>query len=235
MQNYQFDYHQYKQKINKSPKVYFSVLLVFIILLTGIACFLLQKTDHVEFYFVNVESFYKYSDANKLASELQQKNAAGYVYFDDAYHVIACAYLNKEDANTVANHMKNEYKKTTVLTLKVKNFNKNYKNKEKNAIKTTISANETAIKNFYENIIKYDKNEINKDKYELNLKKISATYSNECKEFLNVFKNHNNFLTAKQNIISIKNNLNENCTNWKAKYNLVKICFEHYSFLEFLS
>lgn len=229
MNNYTFDFCQYKQKINQKRKVHISVYIVIIILLIGMAFFVNQKNSTVDFHFVETGNFLNYKDANTHASELKQQNAGGYIFFDGTYHVLACAYLNEKDAKAVASNLNAQYEQAKYFSLSTKQFNqKNFNKAEKNTILKVINANEKVINDFYSLIM----NETNTQK-NLKLERLYHYYTNEIEDFFNLFKINSKISTLKEKILTIQDCLRENLDEYMMKYNLIKISITHYSFLEF--
>ena len=234
MNSYKFDYYQYKQRINPKSKLSISLCLVVIILLIGATCFLRQNSNKIEFHFVEVGTFFNYKDANSQAIELQQKNAGGYIYFDGSYHVLACAYINKEDATNVAKNLSNQYPSAKQLTISTKEFNsKGFTKKETQTIKKVISANDKVINDLYATMVDFETNVINDNQFNIKIQHLSNHYAQETKDFLSMFKVNSTISTLKEKISTIQSCLDESLEGYKLKYNLIKIVITHYSFLEF--
>ena len=235
MSSYFFDYNLYKKRLNKKTGLFIPVCIFIIILLMVAICFIYPKSKTVNFYFVEVGNYMQYSQANSLAQEIQQKNAAGYVHFDGRYHVLTSYYLNLEDAENVVNNIKDEYPNANVFTLSIKQAKYANTNKENKTIKQTIESNEKLIKQLYTEIIRYDKNEISKDKFDLSLKRLSSDYSDIIDEFSSSFKTNSKMTNAKEKLTTIKNTIPSSADSFNLKYCLIKIVITHYSFLDFLS
>jgi len=235
MNNYHFDYNQYKKKIHKPFNVSIIFLVVCILILTAVAGLVIKTPNYVEFYFVEVDRFLNYSEASSLAAEIQAQNAGGYIYFDNTYHVLANAYLTKEDAKKISLNLKEKYKNCCVFTLKTQKFNKNMNKYEKNAVEEVISANEKIIENLYNLTIKSDSLEINQTQLKIEISNLKNSYQSDITSFNTTFKTNNKINTAKENIATIYKSLESDLNGWKLKYNLINIIINHYSFLEFFS
>ena len=66
--------------------------------------------------------FSGYKQANDTALKLQNESGAGYVYYNKNYHILASFYTNYDDAEKVCNSIQNDYKNSTVYTLKANQF-----------------------------------------------------------------------------------------------------------------
>ena len=238
MSNYSFNYNQYKKRITKSSQMPFSVIFLLIIVLLGVACFIGNPKKRIEtFYFLEVDCFFNYSDANACANEISALNAGGYVYFNGKYHVLACAYLNEADANKAKENIKQEYPNAQVFTLSTHKFNENnFTEKEVDEISTVINANYETIKNIYNLIIRCDTNTINENEIERELENLNKNYSNKVDGFKTLFRNNKKFTKEKELVSKFSSCLAQNSSltniSQSLKYNLIKISILHYSFLE---
>lgn len=240
MNNFQFDYNQYKKKLNKHLNLDISVATLIIILLFGVAFFVYSpiKTKKLNFYFLEVGSFLNYTQAQQTAELLQNNGGAGLVYFNNKYRVLACAYVEHEQATTVKNNIKADYSTAKVLTLStdmptLHQFSK----KEKTLIWNTIKTNTNLFKQLFNSVMDYESNNITHDKFILNIKNILLTFQQQVDNFENNFNNNLKTERAKQNLNNAKNCLNsilnntENfCQNCKLQLTKFSVCC--YSFLE---
>ena len=241
MQNYEFDYNQYKMKINKKNKYSICVMSFLILILLGVAFFVYPK-DHrtTEFYFVEIRSFVTYNEANNLATTIQSMGGAGYVYYDGYYHVLAAYYPNEKDAKKVCENLKSEYDSAEVYTLTTDKFLKSNSltTQENNTITEMINTNLTLIEQLYSNIIAYDTSSINESQLLINLENLKTDYKNKYDNYLSYFKQNDKFSKSIKYLNKILNsteNFKSICSDqqisYKIKYELIKIVINHSSFL----
>jgi len=234
MNDFKFDYYQYKQRINPQQKLRISLCLVLIIILIGVVCLINQNTNTIEFHFVEIGTFLNYKEANTKALELQQRNAGGYIYFDGTYHVLACAYTNKEDAKAVATNISSDFPSAKYFCLTTKKYNlKSYNKTERTTIEKVITTNEKTISSLYNLMIEFEKNEISERQLTLKINQLNSSYVENTAEFMSIFKVNSQISTLKEKISTIQSCLTESLEGYKLKYNLIKITISHYSFLEF--
>lgn len=142
MPEYIFNFNEYKKKIKKSTNFNWVFTIVFIIFLLGLNVFFKTNfTPNYDFYFVEIDCVKSFSKANKIANELCIKNGAGYIYFDNNYHVLAGFYKDEASAKTVAENISNEFQNAKIFSISVsKSATKNAKfNKAKNQINSLLS------------------------------------------------------------------------------------------------
>ena len=240
MQEYKFNYFHYKKKIHKANKISISLIFVSIIIL--LSCVTILKptsTKEINFYFIEVGNFNTYKEANKLASNLQTQNAAGYIYFDKTYHVIANYYLTIEDAQKVCNNIKETYSNAKVYTLTTTYNKKTNKIKEESKLITSITNSLFDFINTLTQIsVSIDKNEISTNQAQIKINDINNLFNTS----LNDLKNNTNnktFEIYNKNLKNIKNSLKNltNSTNLEQnfKFYLVDIVINFSSFLDYSS
>jgi len=237
MNTFKFDYYQYKKRISQNKSIPFSVLMIFIIVLSGIFFFFKPKEKQVFFYFVEVDCFISYTEAIECANEISSKNAGGYIYFHNTYHVLACVYPNKEDANKAKNNIESEYKNARILTLSSLEFNgKNLPKHQEDAINEVISANKTTLSKLYGLIKQLDNEFKHENAIEIEIKKLVEEYNKQTNNFKNIFRTNKDATRQKEIVVNISSSINDclNCTNLSKslKYNAIKIAILSYSFLE---
>ena len=244
MQSYEFDYNQYRKKLNPTKKTSILILSFLILISLGLAMFLYPKINKQdEYYFVEINSFLTYNEATNLASTISSLNGAGYVYYDGKYHVFAQFYPNKKDANTVCENLKSDYPTCTVYTLKCNKFNKikNLTDNQNKSIENLLNANISLMNSVYKSIISFDKNEIKLNELLLNLENIKSDYKKYSNEFFNQFNTDTKYSKAKKYVAKIneftdffselKNEQNEQTISQILKYKLIDMVINHTSLL----
>lgn len=241
MQNYYFDYYQYKKKINSHKTAGFSLIFFFIIILTGIAMLVYPKSKtYTVVYFVEINSFLNYKDASTLANEISALGGAGYVYYDGKYHVLASYYPSEEDANTVSENLLTDYPTAKVYTIEIDkvSLSNELSSSQQDCIKDQINANEKLINSLYNTIIQYDSNNISDSEINMILSNIKTDFS-DCKDhFFELFKNDSRLNIAKKYLSKISQYVeqfgemkDEQNISSRLKYYLIDIVINHSSFL----
>ena len=183
MQTYQFNYDQYKKKINPKKNKGF-ILIFFTIIALVITCiFIMPKSTNVtSLYIVEIDKFSTYTKANILAQEIQNSGGAGYVHFDGNYRVFASLYTNEKNAKNVVENLINGYNSTSIYTVNIpKKINtKNLTDRQRKAVENYANFCLKSIDEIANLIISYDKNETDKQV----LKNTLATYLSSSKTYI---------------------------------------------------
>ncbi len=241
MQEYQFNSKEYNKKIyNRASGGSFAVIIFFVIILVGLAFVLVRqnKPSKNEFYFVEINNFLTYKEAGNLSAELQSKSAAGYVYFDGQYHVLANLYLTKTDANNVCENLKLQYPNCKVYTLSYNKFftNKKLSSSENTAYKKLCEVGKNSIEQLYNNIYQYDISQINETQLKVNFGSIADNFTDTYNQFISAFNSNSKYNKAKSclaelyfSLGTLKNITNETDFNFKMRYELIKIVVNYTS------
>ncbi len=240
MQSYEFDYYQYRKKINTPKKTNFFLLSFFILILLGVAMFFYPNASAKnEYYFVEINSFLSYSEANDLANTISALNGAGYVYYDGTYRVFASFYPRKKDAESVCENLKSDYPTVTIYTLECNKFYKlnDLSNDQNKCVENLLSANHNLINAVYKCIINFDTNEINVNELLLNLKNLKSDYQKFSDDFFEQFNTNSKYNKAKKYVAKIesatnffdelKKEENDHIVSQKLKYTLIDIVINH--------
>ncbi len=240
--NYSYSSPYYKQKNKKQISI--TILIFLIIILLAVAVFLIERKEKkTYFYFLQANEFVNYKDATNLASEIQARQGAGYIYYDGTYHVLISYYSTKEEAESVLENVKSEYSNASVFDISASTFreNTNYTDEENKEIKNMILTNEGLIERTYTQVLSYDKNEISINILQTNTKKILDEYEKKFENFKNKLKNNKKyaiFLKKTTKIHENYKNLYEYTKNefqpYQLKYELASIVNYHVSFLSCL-
>lgn len=205
MEKFQFDYEQYKKKINHSKPFYFTIIFFIIIILLSLCIFIPQnRIEYDEYYFVEIDNFETYTKAKNTASQLQENDAAGYIFLDNTYHVFASFYSKKSDAKKVANNLKNDYKNCSVFSLNISPFKdkKDLSKKQNSSIKNLLKSTRKII-------------------YLLEQVSLDKAFADTIP---NVHKNK--ILIAKEELDSAKSDFKNSFSN-NSKFNLVYDCVDN--------
>ena len=232
MNDYVFDYHQYRKTLFTKNNFSFVIIFLIIIFLLSLCIFLKPiQTKKTTFYFVEIDNFQTYKHAQILSNELQNLNTSPLIYFDKSYHVLIGFYSSKKSAETVCEKLKNDYSNSTVFEL---GFLKNFS--YKNLSKTQNSCVENLIKTTYEITLKIENllNNFECKKTTFNKVKIYMKEQNEiciesCDDFFEAFKTDSIFNSIKPHVSNIVNslnsisNLNESNFSSQCRYELMNI------------
>ena len=237
MQNYFFDYAQYKHKINKKSSNILPLLVFIIFILTGVLAFIRNTPNEQDFYFVQINEFASYKDAANLAQTLQQQNAAGYIYYDGTYHVFANFYFKEKDASSVVSNLSNEYPSAKIFTLtSPKKFNTKNISQQQKAEIDTFSLNVISLsQSINTSVTNLDTNKSNFAKIKLTLKSQISQFNKHCSAMLSTLsQEHNPQISYANNISSSLENLltsTEQNASFKLKYHLTEIMINYSLFL----
>lgn len=225
-------YFRYKKRQKKPIKISIAFLSLCLIFLLGICVFINQKNqEFCTYYFVEIDTFATFSQANKSAIELTNKSGAGYVFFDKNYHVFAGVYLTEESAKTVSKNILNDYPNAKIFAISTAKFkNKNQYSKNENlTLKNTISSIQNLIKSLYQISISFDKNEENFKTAITKISTLKDTFCLQQSKFDECFKNEKIYFNTNKKLDEICNALTRlsNCSEQdlkqKIKYELVNI------------
>lgn len=237
-QPFEFNYLEYKNKTSKKIAFPISILIIIIILLSALIIYVKPEKNY-QLYFVELNAFPTYIQANDFATEVKQKNGAGYIYYSTKYHVFANFYCNKKDAESVLSNVKNVYQNSKIYTISLKIL-KSLKNLGKNqakSIKNTANFLNFLISELSALSIDYDNTNINFYELQTNFKNLSEKfetyYSNFCKQFQYEYQANTSkkYLTNIHNSLQTLSNLDNNCLACEIKYLCIEIVINYSSFL----
>ena len=241
MEVFQFDYYQYKKRINNNLKFNFSVIFILIILLLGMAIYLKPSEKKLNFYFVEIASFQTYSKASTLANEIKQQHGAGYIYYDYNYKVLATYFTSKSDAEKVVSNLVESYPNAKVYTLQVtKKLKLKSLNKQQVEIVGKLNSKLQETINILSNAsMLLDKQELSLNKFIHQTNEILNSFSDLYENFLNLFKQNSTHNVTKEHLENIQTNLTH-LTNVKdeqylhnnLKFKLIDIVINFANFLK---
>jgi ABC-type multidrug transport system fused ATPase/permease subunit len=240
MEDFQFNYYQYKKRINNNLKFNFSVVFILIILLLGMAIYLKPGEKKLNFYLVEIASFQTYSKASTFANEIRQQHGAGYIYYDYNYKVLATYFTSKSDAEKVISNLDITYPNAKVYTLQVsKNFKLNLLNKKQSDAVEKLNKNLQETINLLSNAsVLLDKQELSLNKFNLQTNEIINSFSDLYENFLNLFKQNSTHNVTKEHLKNIQTNLtcltnvkDEQYLHNNLKFKLIDIVINYANFL----
>ena len=211
MNEYVFNYSQYKKSINKNQKYGFTIIIIVIILLLGLCIFLKPKNPKIlEFYFVELGCFPTYQNALTLSQEVNLNGGAGYIYFNGNYHVLASFYSDYDNAETVLENVIGDYPNACILTIESSDFSK-----QKNLTTSQNSAVENYIKETQSIILKleyfaneFDTKKISFNELSLSIKNLQKDFVDVYDTFISSFKTNSTFNVAKKYAEQMNSSIN---------------------------
>ena len=236
---YTFNQNDYKKRTQKASGIYFSFLIIVIIILASLLTFIKPKElNSIQFYFVEAKTFSTYQQAYNFAQEIQKTNGAGYIHYNKQYHILLNFYSNKKDAEQVVNNLKPDYPNARIYSIKAKNLKiiQNISKKQEKSAKNLSNTTISTINSLYNLCIDYDKNEISQQQVLTKTKHLKDIYQNSYNNFLNHFNKNSKYNTAKEYAFNILSNfdfiVNYNEENFSHiyKYALIDIVVNYSSF-----
>ncbi len=238
MDNYVFNQKEYRRNLKKRSSFFFPIVIVAIILLIGLYIFLNSNNNEIKYYFVKIDSFSTYSEANDLATKLQSQNAGGFVHFDEKYHVLASFYPSKKQAENVAERLKNEYINADVYTLSFSEFNgKNQLTKnQNNSIFNLNDCIESTTTTLNDLLIQYEKNEISNTILSAKITRLTDEFNEEKENFFSSlnkpnYNNHRNHIEKISSSLSkIKSSFDDQNLTQTIRFETMQIIFNYSKF-----
>lgn len=240
MSEYTFNYYQYKKQINKNKPYNFTLIFLVIVLLLGICVFLRPKREQFsELYFVQSGEFQTYQQALNHSQEIASMGGAGYVYFENNYHVIAGFYSNHEDAKSVAEKLKNEYKASRIFSLKTKHFRKqkDLNSKQNESVENYVNQSQNIILKLEMLTNKYFEKSISFNELSIHFKNIKKDFEESYEKFNSTFKTNSKHNLTKEFAFEMLNsigrilNISEEEPYSKLRYEIVNLVILRHQFL----
>lgn len=241
MDEYVFDYYEYKKRIKNPIKFSLSLTVFFVIILVGLCAFLNQpKVSLIEYNFVEVGQFATYTQASKTAQNLAAQTGAGFIYFDNCYHVFAGFYTCQSDAEKVAKNIVEFYPNATATTISACKFKqqRQYTKTQNLAIQNMIEATENCIETLSKLSVEIDTSTTLKPNLNLKLGQIKDDFSSVLSSFKS---NFNQQLTGRFDISNSLSQIQNSLTNiisaapqglqQSIKYELINIVVNQARFL----
>ena len=239
MQTYEFDYLTYKKSIKKRKNYSVLIMVLVISVLMCTYFLILPKTRTSTYYFIRINSYLTYKEANKLANELQSKSAGGYIYFDGKYHVFASFYPSQQEADNVLSNLIDSYPTANIYFLETKSIKTYHVD---NVITNSLKCQINIINQLYNMIVGLDKNELSDNQFTIMFNRLKKDFDNTKSEYKSFYKHTSdaNIITAYDTLDNISKSL-DNISNltpkancYQYKYELINIVFNHSSFLDCL-
>lgn len=214
MTSFQFNETDYKKRINKTKKLPLVVIIAMIIILCIIVIFVRPQSQNIDqFYFVKIDSFSTYKEASKLATDIQQMSGAGYVYYDEQYHVFASFYHSLDDAKKVLDNICQEYTNSKVHTLEVERFSPvdHLSKKQNDAVDALTKSILNTIYELSQFSIAFDNKSKAFNELSIKIQNMNSSFNSLYKNFNMVFHSESKYNTAKSNLLEISKSLERLC------------------------
>ena len=121
-----------------------------------------------------------------MATEIKERNGAGYIYFNKLYHVLACYYSKEKDAQTIASNLKSEYPNTEVYCISHFKPQSNFHNSTLNIYNTTL----TIISYLEKSTIELEQKILNITSFKNNLSTLQEKFINVKNNFIDFYQNN---------------------------------------------
>ena len=227
-----FFYEYEKRKHNK--KQHFTIIVILIIILSGILSYVTNVDQtFFELYFLEINLFTNYIEANNLSQILKKQNAGGYIYYDGNYHVFANVYLDENSTKKVVENIVDDYSTSKVFSLKIlKNSNIFIKN-ERNSYDFYNN-----FKNLLQNLnslsLELDKEKIDINRFSTAVSQEKIHINSICNDMKNYINNLEIFNKYMQDIsICFEQILNSKNIS-EVRYNLIDLSLNIYFVLSLL-
>lgn len=239
MSDYEFDYIQYKKKLNKKNNN-FTILFLSIILLLGCIVFLkpINFKTH-KLFFVKAGEFQVYNDAKNFSQEISKNGHAGYIYFDENYHILISFHSSKKEANSSLKKFKARYKNASIFTIEKKGFTyqKSFTKHQNKTLKNFINDTEKISLKLEQFFSSFFKDYAGKETYFIQIENLKTEYENTYNKLLKSFMKTNHLNVAKKhasNMLICLSNLtrttNQNHTAL-IKYEIINFIINRHQFL----
>ena len=192
----------------------------------------------LEFYFIEIANFQSYNDALNLSQEIHNSGGAGYIYFDEKYHVLASYYSRLESANSVLKNIQTSYPNSSILTIVATPFsNSNLSTKEKIAVESFLTVSEQLILELEQFSTEYNKGELSINKFKTQTKNMCDGFLESYNNFISTFKKNSKLNIAKDYasqmlsaLINITKLENQNLSS-SLRYELIGFVINRYHLL----
>lgn len=258
-----FNYNNYKHyKANKDKRkgksdniiklasLIFCILMAFMFASIMTGNFFLNVTsngdfismEEREYYGISFGSYGTLSQAEKVSSSLRARGGGGYILKGGKYNVFAALYINKADAESVKDRLKNSGTDCSVQKIDIPSYKFEY-NSEKlsnKKMKDILELFNFTIENLYSIFIELDGNIINDFDAQSRLNGLKNEIARKKEEYdLSATETNHKVIRLKAELLSLQINLGiitessyitEN-TSLEIKYYMLKIVFSYQSFV----
>lgn len=149
-------------------------------------------------------------NCEKLKSEFQKKNCAGYIYEEDGtFHIIASIYDNKNDAELVKNRLILDGFDAKILNYSENShtFEGNFSQKESEVLKDCLQAKNNIYKSLYDISVSLDTNLYDELTAKFNVNEVYSKFLTTKGNFETLFKDKSSFKGIREEFNLIKDEL----------------------------
>lgn len=195
-----FDYDQYKKStVKKSGKFFVAMFVIIGFLLalsfanlfsfamysSGLSLLSGYDIKSNKFYSVQLDYFSDYNQAHDFAQTLTIQGAAGYIYFDGGYRVLASCYGKYSDAESVVQNIKSTYEKAKIFIIETNKitYPNDLTKTQLSAFKSVIQSMQNSINSLFEISTDFDKSVISEQEAQTKLNTCYTNYENTLATF----------------------------------------------------
>lgn len=200
-----FDYENYKKNNKKkSGKFFVSMFVVIGFLLafsfanlfslamysSGLSLLSGYNVKSNKYYTVQIEYFSDYTEARDFAQTLTIQGAAGYIYFDGGYRVLASCYSKYDEAESVVQNIKSTYANSKIYTIETQKitYSNDLNKTQLSAFKNVILSMQNTLTTLNEISVDFDKSEIDESTVRTKLITCNSNYENSLNSFEETIK-----------------------------------------------
>lgn len=240
MENYIFNSKLYRKNLGKKSFKIFPLLMTIMILFVVLFVFFKPQNKQTnKFYFLEIGNFSTYSQAQKLAKELQDKDSGGHIFFQEKYHVFASFYPTKKQAENVLENILPSYPKATIFCLENQKFisNNSFTTTQNESVKSFCDNVDDSINNLSSHLTEFEKNLMSSSILEVRINQIFDSIQ-ECKnsiytqfdkpKYMNIKKSANEI---EKSIDNIKSSYQQQNFKQAIRLEIMNIIFSYHHFL----
>ena len=164
------------------------------------------KTNVSSYYLIEADCTNDYNTALEIASQVQEKGGAGYIRFDEGYHIFISAYLTEKDAKSVMNKVGGA--SIYALNLSEFDFNNGFSQNVNQIFKNNIICFKYSLENLNKLITQFDKGEINISQLKSNCLLIIEEIDIQIEKFEDIFYQDSTMYKYKNYMLEFKSNFN---------------------------
>jgi len=195
-----FDYDEYKKNTTKKSGKFFVAMFVIIGFLlalsfanlfslamysSGLSLLSGYDIKSNKFYTIQIEYYSDYNQARDFAQTLTIQGAAGYIYFDGGYRVLASCYTKYSEAESVIQNIKSTYSNAKVYTIDTQKitYPSNLNKSQLGAFKNVLQSMQNSINSLLEISTGFDKGDTNEQNVHTELNTCYTNFENSLASF----------------------------------------------------
>lgn len=166
-----------------------------------------SKEINETYYFLEAGKSLDYSEAQTLASNIQEQGGAGYIYYDEGFRVFWAGYTKYENAKAVCE--KNSSLGLTIYSVSIKNidFSNGFSQNLNQVLKSNLVCYKNCIEGLENIINQYEKNEMTEIETKNNCLLLIEEAEQQNQKFLDTFYQNATLYKLKSYYIEFIQNL----------------------------